>query len=240
MKDGIEDEALPEQPLEVAAIAEDEVPRLIPASAHGHGHEHKTGIPWLDAIIAVSVVFISMLSLVVSIEHGKSMERMVEQNQKLVVASTLPLLETGVSELDLVTNKPRLRLFLQNDGVGPAVIDRFEIRYKGIAYHGPVEILRACCATALPKGSTNTGVPGVVYSNISGLILPPRETIEAIVIRPDKAGNALYDAFDKARNDIGIRACYCSVLDECWETDFGHRRPQPVKQCTVSPGEKLW
>lgn len=42
---------------------------------HGHGHGHKTGVPWLDIIVAVSAVFISVVSLVVSIAHGRTMER---------------------------------------------------------------------------------------------------------------------------------------------------------------------
>jgi hypothetical protein len=210
------------------------------APDHGHGHEHKTGIPWLDGIIAVSVIFISVISLAVSIEHGKSMEKMVDQNQKLVVASTLPILTIFGRQFD-DSGKPMLQVTLNNSGVGPALIDRFEVRYKGVVYTDENALLRACCAEALLKARKN-GHPQVFYSNISGLILSARQDFYPITIKPDKDGLDLYNAFNRVRDgdDLTYRACYCSVLNECWETNFDRKRPQPVKECKVAAGEKLW
>ena len=241
MKDGIEGETLPEQSTQTGASnAEGTVPGLMPESAHGHGHEHKIGIPWLDGIIAVSVIFISVISLVVSIEHGKSMEKMVEQNQKLVVASTLPILMLAGRQFD-DTAKPMLQLILSNSGVGPAIIDRFEVRYKGVLYTNAGALLRACCAEAYLKAKKSAH-PQVFYSNISGLILPARQDFYPITVKPDKDGLDLYNALNRVRNgdDLTYRACYCSVLNECWETNFDRKRPQPVTECKVSPDEKLW
>jgi hypothetical protein len=241
MEDGIGDEKLPEQSTKTSeAIAEGEVSGLMPEPEHGHGHEHKTGIPWLDGIIAVSVIFISVMSLVVSIEHGKSMEKMVEQNQKLVVASTLPILTIYGREFD-DSGKPMVQEILSNSGVGPALIDRFEVRYKGVVYTEHSALLRACCAEALLKAKKN-GHTQIFYSNVSGFILPARQDFYPITIKPDKDGFDLYYAFNRVRDgdDLTFHACYCSVLDECWETDFDRKRPQPVKECKVVPGEKLW
>jgi hypothetical protein len=168
------------------------------------------------------------------------METMVEQNQKLVVASTLPILTLAGRQFD-DSRKPMLQLTLSNSGVGPALIDRFEIRYKGVVYTEEQALLRACCAEALLK-SKKSKLPQVFYSNVSGLVLPARQDLYPITIKPDKDGVDLYKAFSRVRDgdDLAYRACYCSVLDECWETDFGRKRPQPVKECKVAPGEKLW
>lgn len=239
MEEGIEGEKLPEQSTETTeADAEGDVPGLMPAPEHGHGHEHKIGIPWLDAVIAASVVFISLISLVVSIQHGKSMERMVDQNQKLVVASTLPLLSMYGSQID-ARGTPLLRLHLHNEGVGPAIIDRFEMRYKGVPYTSIAGLLKACCAEAYLK-SLNDPHTKIIYSNVSGFILPAREEALPVSIEQSKSSHKLFDAFENARRDITNYACYCSVLDECWETNFDRKRPQPVKECKVTPGEKLW
>jgi hypothetical protein len=237
----MEDSIEPEQSTNTGeAIAEGEVSGLMPEPEHGHGHEHKSGIPWLDGIIAVSVIFISVMSLVVSIEHGKSMEKMVEQNQKLVVASTMPILMITGSEFD-ASGKPFFREIISNGGVGPAIIDRFEIRYKGIVYIDENALLKACCAESLLK-SRKDGYPQVFYSNVSGYILPAHEKIDSITIKPDKDGLDLFNAFNRVRDgdDLTFHACYCSVLNECWETNFDRKRPQPVKECKVSPDEKLW
>jgi hypothetical protein len=238
MEEGIEGEKLPELSTETTeAIAEGAVSGLMPAPEHGHGHEHKTGIPWLDAVIAASVVFISLISLFVSIEHGRTMAKMVDQNQKLVVASTLPLLTVGGSNLDPVTLKRLSKITIANDGVGPAVVDRFEIRYKGVT-QTPDTILKACCASALGKNGDRSGF---IYSNVSGLILPARQSVDIVIIRPIGSDDKLVQAAEDAREgNLTYHACYCSVLDECWETDFDHKRPQPVKECKVSAGDKLW
>ncbi|MFY9855012.1 MAG: hypothetical protein WAK26_14150 [Terracidiphilus sp.] len=235
MEEGIKGENLPEQSSETTEVdAGGDVSGLMPAPEHGHGHEHKIGIPWLDAVIAASVVFISLISLVVSIEHGRSMERMVDQNQKLVVASTLPLLSVTWWDLDPVTYKPLERLNLRNDGVGPAIVERFEIRYKGVAQTTDT-LIEACCAQAKDKARYLSFI-----GNISGTVLPARDTRNVLTIKPRSSDDKLFRGFDKVKEDISFRACYCSVLDECWETSFDQKRPQPVKACKVSPADKLW
>ena len=57
-----------------------------------HAHAHYTGLPWVDLVLAGSAIFISIVSLVVSIHHGRTMEALVAANEKQVEASTLPIL----------------------------------------------------------------------------------------------------------------------------------------------------
>jgi hypothetical protein len=222
--------------------SEEDMPGLMPEAGHTHIHpEHESGNRWLDVIVAVSVIFISAVSLVVSINHGRTMEKMVEQNQKmvdqnqkLVVANTLPLLAVDVENQMDLKKIAYVRLSVKNSGVGPAVIDRFEIRYKGISYQSPFGskgLLNALFAGApQPKF--------IADSSVSGSILPARDAIRVIEI-PITTPQTL-QLLHVAEPEIIMKACYCSVLEECWETNFDHKRPQPVKECKVEPGEKLW
>lgn len=213
------------------------MPEMIPAVDHAHAaHGHGSGIPWLDLIVGLSAIFISVVSLVVSIEHGKTMEKMVDQNQKLVVASTLPLLTYDWNTIDPATGKPMVRLNLHNNGVGPAIIEQFELRYKGTAYTPETGLLRACCEQALGKN----GYHPYGFGNISGGILPARETAYLLNIKPTSSKDKLIPAFEEAKKDMSFHACYCSVLEECWETDFDQKRPKPVKECKVTAQDKLW
>ena len=52
-----------------------------------HAHGPRTGLPWLDLILAGSAIFISVLSLIISIHHGRTMEKLVAANEKQVKAS---------------------------------------------------------------------------------------------------------------------------------------------------------
>ena len=240
MEDGTEKVEIPEEsPAVVETAAEKNVPDLMPDMEHAHGpHGHGSGVHWLDMIVGLSAMFVSVVSLWVSIEHGKTMEKIVDQNQNMVEASTMPLLSEVGRNID-DSGKPMAQVTLSNDGVGPAIIDRFEMRYKGIVYSDEPSLLRACCAASYLKAKKGSKI---YYSNVSGFIVPARQTLYPITIKPDKDGLDLYTAFERVRNsdDLTYRACYCSVLNECWETNFDRKRPQPVKECKVSPNEKLW
>ncbi len=207
-----------------------------PLADHSHAHHHGTGVPWLDIIVGVSAVFISVVSLIVSIQHGKTMEKMVEQNQKLVAASTMPFLSEFGGQLDPETHKPSLHLVLKNGGVGPAIIDWFQLRYKGVPYRSSAGLLKACCSAALPASGDTSGV---IYSNISGTILPARETVNFLLLDVSASGQ-LQQSVDNARDDMTFSACYCSVLDECWQSDFQASRPQSVPACTKDPKATYW
>lgn len=204
---------------------------------HSHSHAHGTGIKWLDLIVAVSAVFISVVSLVVSIEHGKTMEHMAKENEKMVAANTMPYLTISTNEIDPDTHKQVLRLVLKNGGVGPAVVDWFELKYKGKPYNSVRELLEACCAAEMPRNGQRP--QGVIYSNVSKTIIPPREVVNFIDLRTE-AGDGLIRALRASGPDMSVNACYCSVLDECWQTDFGPGRPTKVEACRVPEGAVTW
>lgn len=201
---------------------------------HPHAHGHKTGLPWLDLVMGVSVVFISVMSLVVSVNHGRTMEKLVHENERMVAANTMPYLEFSGSELDEKTGQPRLSLNLKNGGVGPALIDWLDVRFKGRSLP-PAAFFKACCV----QGMVGRFPKGVVYSNVSNTVLPARETVELLVISA-AAEPEVRQAAAAARQHLTARACYCSVLEECWLTDFGRGRPKRVPDCRVPADVKPW
>ena len=203
-----------------------------PDHHHGH-HGHGTGVMWLDIIMAVSAVFISVVSLIVSIEHGKTMERMVDQNERMVAANTMPLLNYSGTMFNSRL-EPRLALQLKNGGVGPALVEWLDVRYKGVHYSDSEALLEACCEAA---GKPDHGA--TLYSNVSHSIIPARESVEFLIVT-ERAPKSTYDAVNRARADMDLQACYCSLLGECWITDFGDSRPKRVATCEVPKDVKPW
>lgn len=195
-------------------------------AAHAHGHG--TGVRWLDLVVTISVVAISVISLVVSVNHGRTMESLVEANRKMVEASTYPYIEAGSVNLDPVNNRPMVGWVIDNAGVGPAVIDWVQVEYDGHPAATPGALLHACCKTS--KGR----VDGFMYSTPSGRVLPAKETIKAYwFAQPQQPEQrALFDRFAAAQSKITASACYCSILDQCWITHFDNARPAPVKACS--------
>jgi hypothetical protein len=173
------------------------------------------------------------VSLVVSIAHGRTMERLVDQNEKIVAADTLPFLMFYSSDVDPQTYGRRVSVELKNGGVGPAVVDWLEVRWRGKAY-SPGALIRACCAPDAPAGTA-----GIAVSNMSGYVLPARETAK-LMVETDVKDPTVAAAFDRTRGELTARACYCSVLNECWITGFDQSRPKPVKDCRAPAGLVRW
>lgn len=54
------------------------------AAEQPHQHPAHTGHSWLDVVLALTAMFVSVVSLVVAIEHGRTMERMADANTRMV------------------------------------------------------------------------------------------------------------------------------------------------------------
>ena len=51
---------------------------------------------------------------------------------------------------------------------------------------------------------------------------------------------AVWSAFNRRRFDVQVRACFCSVLKECWMLDSLEREPEPVAACPQMDETQLW
>jgi hypothetical protein len=67
-------------------------------------------------------MFVSVISLFVAIEHGRTMERMAEANARMVEANSWPFVEYDSHNVDEQGNA-KIRLVLTNQGIGPARIE---------------------------------------------------------------------------------------------------------------------
>lgn len=193
---------------------------------HTHSHSHKTGHSWVDMVVAFSALFISLVSLVVAIMHGRTMENMAEANARLVAANSWPFLTygAGTSTVDGVT---AIHMRVWNTGVGPAKIESAELIWKGVAYRTDQDFLKACCE------------PDQVAAKFDSDLLP-NEVLRAgeniNFLGFDKSVNpAVFDALQRVMisRDLQLIVCYCSIFDECWKSDLNtlSLTPAHVKSC---------
>jgi hypothetical protein len=95
-----------------------------------HSHPSHTGHRWLDIVLGLSAMFVSVVSLVVAVEHGPTMERMADANTRLVDANSWPFVQFDSHNVDEQGNA-EVRLVLTNDRIGPACVETFELRSDG-------------------------------------------------------------------------------------------------------------
>jgi hypothetical protein len=199
-----------------------------------HAHPHHSGRHWFDLILAGSAIFISVVSVFISIHHGQTMEKLVAANEKQVRASTLPILRFGTGNSDS-SDKADIYFDLTNGGTGPAIIEWLRIKWNGQPATGPRDLLKRCCATE-PSQKT----PPFSISTVSGATLPAGQSQIVFSLRAEDAGPDLFKHLDRdVRPKIEAEACYCSVLDECWTTDFD-TRPKLVPSCEFVAESEHW
>lgn len=189
-----------------------------PGPDHEHHHHHHTGRRWLDIVLGVSAIAISVISLFVAVHHGKTMEQMVE-------ATTWPYVDFAFSNGD-ASGARMVSLFVMNTGVGPAKIESFEILYEGRPLKNGRSLLNACCQR---EGEEK---PRFMNSTVTDRVLPAKENIVFFISKPEQLSADQLDRLSKALPKLTARICYCSVLHECWTRDSSASRPQEVKSCS--------
>ena len=188
-----------------------------------HAHPGHSGHRWLDIVLAVSAMFVSVISLFVAVEHGRTMQRMAEANARMVEANSWPFVEFDTHDLDEQGNA-KIRLVLTNQGVGPARIETFELWWKGTPMASPWELLRACCEGA-------TGADTIFTGESAPNILRAGEHKDFFAMSPGSGSSDLFKKLNAERHNITARICYCSVFDECWVSSGLAIRADRVPSC---------
>ena len=184
-----------------------------------HSHPSHTGHRWLDITLGLSAMFVSVVSLVVAVEHGRTMERMADANTRMVDANSWPFVQFDSHNADEKGN-PDLRLVLTNDGIGPARIETFELWWNGMPMASARALLRACCLTTpaeTEEAKTTTMSFGIAAPRI--LRAGEHEDFYSMPLSPgDKEP---WSKLNAERAKITARVCYCSVFDQCWVHVYG-------------------
>jgi hypothetical protein len=186
-----------------------------------HAHVHGAGRSKLDLIIALSAIFISAVSLYVAIEHGKT-------ERDLVAASSWPFLR------EIMSNgygaEDDAAIGVSNGGVGPAKLKSLEVFFNGVSVSSDLDLLRRCCG--LENETIRSQLPdGIGWSIADETVLRPGEDTPVLRVHRIKSAPEIPDRFIASLQHITFRACYCSVLDECWRSDLRSTRTQPVRAC---------
>jgi hypothetical protein len=184
-----------------------------------------TGKRWLDLTLALSAMFVSIISLAVAVHHGNAIDRLVQAN-------SWPFLMYGTDNQDAQGNR-HIRLRVENAGIGPARIQTFEVWWHGQPVANAPELLRACCmpgsASAIDASTARS--LDLSIGQIPSRVLRAGDSETFLALKLKDANADIWHRLDVARLQLKMRACYCSVFDECWATDLEHTSAQRVGSC---------
>ncbi|MCF7222201.1 hypothetical protein [Marilutibacter chinensis] len=180
-----------------------------------------------EIVIGIGVLVISMVSVFVAVNANRTQER-------ILAASVWPSLMFGTSNASL-DGARQVTLDLLNRGTGPARVRWAEVLYKDAPVRDSGTLLSLCCGVPANAGDD----PRLLASGIQRRVIAPGEWINLLRVPRPEPVTPVWEALDRERHHVRLRACYCSVLDECWLLDSDRDDPEPVRQCPRTPGV-LW
>jgi hypothetical protein len=186
----------------------------------------REGLPrWLELTIAITALVTSISSIVIAIQHGQTME-------KLVQANSIPYLEAGFSTGTLEGARV-ISLDLVNRGVGPAHEESLRVTVD----HRPVKSFRDFVVASLgpnegPRAyqvfhQTQT----LIRNSVPKRFIPAEETQPVFKVPRTPENAEAWDLLYQQQSRWDVEYCYCSVFDECWTVRQEGVDARPVKQC---------
>jgi hypothetical protein len=182
-------------------------------------------------------MFISVVTLIIAIGHGRTMERMADANTRMVEANSWPFVEFSTHNIN-EKGASEVRLVLSNEGIGPARMETFEVWFKGKPMESPEQLLKACCG---PDHESKQGGPLISIGLASPRILRAGQHVDFLAVSLSDPGREVFAKLNRERDYVRTRVCYCSVFDECWLKEGGDDlllkgeskliHPQVVKTC---------
>jgi hypothetical protein len=185
----------------------------------------RSGLHKLDLFVGGCALLVSAVSLIIAWQANRTQQRML-------AASVWPYLAWDTSNYNDQTKEDEVSLEIRNVGVGPARIESLQLSYQGKPLADFHELVGACCKAeveGLKRWSSR-------ISTINPVVIPAHDSIKFFAVIKTADNIALWDKFNRERYQVQGRACYCSVLDDCWLLDSTQALPQPVGSCPVPAG----
>jgi hypothetical protein len=206
--------------METPEVQAPEVPRKRKRS-------RREGLPrWLELTIAITALVTSISSIVIAIQHGHTME-------KLVQANSVPYLESGFSTATL-EGAQILSLDLLNRGVGPAHEESLRVTVD----KKPVKSFRDLVMASLGPNDGSKAYQAfeeshtLVRNDVPKRFIPAGQDQPVFKVPRTPQNAQWWDALVKHKPRWSVGFCYCSVFDECWIARTEFDEAKRVKQCT--------
>ena len=175
-------------------------------------------------LITIAHFVIGLPALIASLALAWFAFVQADATQKMQTGGVMPFVTFGTSNGDEDGNQD-ISLSLTNNGVGPAILGPIEIRYEGKPITTPLDLLNACCTEAGARALRFSTSPS------TGIAVRPGETIEFVSLPRIPATEKVWQTFNKERWKLKVRACYCSIFNDCWITEGMQGLPKAVNKC---------
>lgn len=188
-----------------------------------HSHAHQIGHRWIDLVLALSALALSIASIVISIQNEANMQR-------LVTANSWPYIELSHGNMTK-GGEAVINFYVRNAGIGPATLEKLVVTYEGRPVLTSLELLEHCCVSHDGLEALHIGI-----NEVENHVFSPGESLSFLELDKSERNAAAWEKLNVERMKISLAACYSSVFGEHWTTSFRHPKPQKVESCEALPG----
>lgn len=179
-------------------------------------------LKYLPAMM-IGHMLITVPTFVISLALAYATFVQADATRKIQRSETWPYVSYGTGNMS-DEGKTEINFTLANGGVGPARVKAVELIYDGKRMTNPREFLQQCCGYD-PKQP----IP-FVSGPVTG-VLRPGSGIDFIRLARTEQNAAIWDRLQMERWKVQVRACYCSIFDDCWVMESGSLDPREVENC---------
>ena len=178
---------------------------------------------WLPFALAGHLV-VGLPALLISLVVAYGTYVQARATQRMQQAATWPYVAYGTSNYT-ADGVHGITLGLTNNGVGPALLEVVEMRYRGVPVRTAEELLAACCGYRKGEPMALGTFP------LDNAALRPGERVEFFTMRDAPDNARMLPALERERWKLDVKACYCSIFGDCWTIRGLQAKPQPVDAC---------
>jgi hypothetical protein len=169
----------------------------------------KKKINWnTEKILSISAMLIGLMTLIVFI-YQTNIQR---EQQYLSVLPHLSIYHINVE-------KEGYALVIENNGIGPAFIERVQV------YHNEKQYDLDLSQFFFEHTNITDTIKNIEYSNIYlGQVIPPERKHKLLKLKKREDGKKLYDIL--ISNDLDFEVIYKSIYNESWRVSLKNSVPK--------------
>ena len=185
-----------------------------------------------EAFVSLAALVTAVAAVVITLEQTKVMREEAELERRNARISVMPSVWVATHIGD-TEEGAYYKVVLTNKGLGPAVLENFEVTYKGESVGNWDELARRMAANVESTKSFENDTLASSRSPVSpGLMLEAGGVAEPLGVFQATEAEGLRVLL-RSGQDVGIKLCYCSLYGDCFETQL-FRRPLEVEACEAA------
>jgi hypothetical protein len=187
---------------------------------------------YMEIFVSLAALVTAVAAVVITLEQTKVMREEAELERNNARISVMPSvwLTTHISDFE---GEAYYKVVLTNKGLGPAVIERFDVFYQDQQVYNWDELARKMAADiGSDKSFEGVYLLGSRSPVSPGLLLEAGGVAYPFQVDDNSDPDGV-NLLMRGTINMGMSLCYCSLYNDCFRTEL-FERPQEVESCEAA------